>query len=175
MKVQLVCCNHRVGGVKTLAHFFQFWLYWVDIVLKTSQNKNQLWARLQEQCDVFVVGVGRVEAERAGELWKRRKDTGEEENHGSSARCRQQPGPASGRMTEMIRTSSMLDWVDACWLCVTAARGGDQREASGTAGVSVGEAPHATHRRTPQTERNVQPPRRESCCRSVTHDRLLFQ
>lgn len=49
---------------------------------------------------------------------------------------------------------------------MTAARGGDQREASGTPGVSVGEAPHATRRRTPQTERNVQPPRRE--CRRHT-------
>lgn len=47
------------------------------------------------------------------------------------------------------------------FMSLTAARGGEQREASGEPGLPVGETPRSAHPGTPPAKGGVQPPRRE--------------
>lgn len=69
-------------------------------------------------CYLFV-GVGWVEAARAGKLWKRGEDAGEEKNSRPTAWRRQQPAEASGtRIGHSSQNVNALPNPDLVKLCV---------------------------------------------------------
>lgn len=121
----------------------------------------------------FDAGVGWVEAERTGELWKRREDAGEEENHRPVARCRRQPAEASGRegwvrslitaVRDLSSNSAGHSDLVGTRVSLPPGSGGGQCQAGGEPGLSVGETPRSTHRRAPQTQRNLRQPRCKWC------------